>query len=154
MGNPLLDISATVDKDFLDKYVSITEETIIFVFLNCSYFTQTFDKPLPLKVIKALESKFYKICLNFYGISPFQSTVYWKTCILEQTVDVINLLFLSQTASSSYLIFIFGNLTVSTMLACLLILYILFEFFLGFDLFFGFINTFSFVTYNKQMTKK
>lgn len=28
MGNPLLDISATVDKDFLDKYVSITEETI------------------------------------------------------------------------------------------------------------------------------
>ena len=71
MGNPLLDISATVDKDFLDKYVSITEETIIFVFLNCSYFTQTFDKPLPLNVIKALESKFYKICLNFYGISPF-----------------------------------------------------------------------------------
>ena len=40
------------------------------------------------------------------------------------------------------------------MLACLRILYILFEFFLGFDLFFGFINTFSFVTYNKQMTKK
>ena len=28
MGNPLLDISATVDKDFLDKYVSVTEETI------------------------------------------------------------------------------------------------------------------------------
>jgi len=29
MGNPLLDISATVDKDFLDKYVSIkSEETI------------------------------------------------------------------------------------------------------------------------------
>lgn len=29
MGNPLLDISAAVDKDFLDKYVSIkSEETI------------------------------------------------------------------------------------------------------------------------------
>ena len=35
MGNPLLDISATVDKDFLDKYVSIkSEETIIFQIFN------------------------------------------------------------------------------------------------------------------------
>lgn len=41
MGNPLLDISATVDKDFLDKYVSITEETII---INLSNFQLCISK--------------------------------------------------------------------------------------------------------------